>query len=50
MSRVAHKHPNCCVPYLQHRAAAVIEFLLGDNTAGEFKCSKHLTGAKKDNR
>ena len=27
--------------------AAVIEFLLGDTTAGEFNCSKHLTGAKK---
>ena len=29
-------------------AAAVIEFLLGDSTAGEFNCSKHLTGAKKN--
>ena len=28
--------------------AAVKEFLLGDTTAGEFNCSKHLTGAKKN--
>ena len=23
------------------------EFILGDTTAGEFNCTKHMTGAKK---
>ena len=35
------------LPNSRHRVAAVEEFILGDTTAGEFNCTKHMTGAKK---
>ena len=42
-----HKLPNSWTQLPRHRVAAVEEFILGDATAGELNCTKHMTGAKK---
>ena len=45
--RLHHKLPNSWAKLPRHWVAAVEEFILGDTAAGEFNCTKHMTGAKK---
>ena len=45
--RLHHKLQNSWSKYPRHRVAAVGEFILGDTTAGEFNCIKHMPGANK---
>ena len=47
MVRLHHKLPNSWAQQPRHRVAAVEEFILGDTTAGEFICTKNMTGANK---
>ena len=46
VDRLRHKLPNNLAQLPPHRVAAVEEFILGDTTAGEVNCTKHMTGAK----
>ena len=47
VDQLRHKLPNNWAQEPRHRVAAVEEFILGDTTAGELNCTKHMTGANK---
>ena len=50
MVRLHYKLPNSWAQQPRHRVAAVEEFILGDTTAGEFNCTKHMAGTMQFNR